>query len=308
MKNFNNGPIPHSCLLESNSEGLKVAILGGTHGNELVGVKVVEQLSESISLQAGQVLLGIGNPKAVEYSQRFVEHDINRLMNVLGLHAASIALEPSDEQLRALEIAGALSSFCPDILIDIHNTILPSAPFIYCENTPEHLCLTKYFGLAGAIYSPAHDYDEAVDGAVDNYVDSAGGIGLTYETGFLRDGSPQAVIDQVCKEIKALLVSFDLLEPDPKLLFEARPKDHFEIFTKLVAENDFTFAKPAKTGLRFAKGELIALDGEVEILAPEDCVVLFPKGQKVSAGQLACELARPKGQIRHHHQYLRFKS
>lgn len=58
----------------------RVAICGGTHGNEMSGVYMVREMQRQSVDQAESVSITtvISNPRAVEACKRYIETDLNR--------------------------------------------------------------------------------------------------------------------------------------------------------------------------------------------------------------------------------------
>ncbi|KAM3855952.1 N-acyl-aromatic-L-amino acid amidohydrolase (carboxylate-forming) [Vipera latastei] len=106
----------------------RVAICGGTHGNEMSGVYLVKHwLQDPSELQRStfQVTPFVGNPRAVEQCVRYIGRDLNRTFA-----AAFLDTKASDSDLyeiqRAQEINqmfGPKGSFqAYDFMLDLHNT------------------------------------------------------------------------------------------------------------------------------------------------------------------------------------------
>ncbi|CAJ1407620.1 unnamed protein product [Effrenium voratum] len=103
----------------------RVALVGGTHGNELSGVYLVRSLMEhplthydSLSLECL-----IGNPRAVDVCQRFVDTDLNRCFSKSALQSgASAAYEPRRAQEIDATLGPRFSEEACDLCIDLHNT------------------------------------------------------------------------------------------------------------------------------------------------------------------------------------------
>jgi aspartoacylase len=63
----------------------KVAIVGGTHGNELTGVALVkkfERFPELIRRESLEVLALLANPRAIAENRRYIDRDLNRCFAV----------------------------------------------------------------------------------------------------------------------------------------------------------------------------------------------------------------------------------
>jgi succinylglutamate desuccinylase len=111
----------------------RVAIVGGTHGNELTGIYLVKkflQHPELLHRESLKCTPFIANPQAVARNQRYLDRDLNRCFS----HEDLANLELTNyEDIRAKEIAAQIGSNT-DLIIDLHSTtakmgltILPSS-------------------------------------------------------------------------------------------------------------------------------------------------------------------------------------
>src|SRR3989338_3159742 len=170
-----------------NHHGPTVTVMGSVHGNERVGGDFLPHLTALIDAKKlhGTLHLILGNPKAYEQNIRFVDIDLNRLFGEPFEHGKHESL--TVESARALEIAPFLAD--SDFLLDIHSTIKPSIPFVYCEPTARHLEFAHLFDL-DYVVSAAKDFrpPDLVSSA-DNFTDRYGGLGFTYEAGWSEDSS-----------------------------------------------------------------------------------------------------------------------
>ncbi|PWA22744.1 hypothetical protein CCH79_00002152 [Gambusia affinis] len=106
----------------------RVAIFGGTHGNEMSGVTLVNlwtQNSAEIQRKGLEIKPFITNPKAVEKCVRYVDTDLNRAFTQENLSATGGDELPYEVQ-RAQEInrmfgpKGSAEAY--DVIFDLHNT------------------------------------------------------------------------------------------------------------------------------------------------------------------------------------------
>ena len=105
--------------------GKTLAIFGGVHGNERVGVDAVRWAAEHIEPEHGTVYFVEANPEAIEKGVRLIGKNLNRCF-----------LPGNDgnapEDVRARELMALLDE-C-DALLDIHSSNSREAtPFIICE-------------------------------------------------------------------------------------------------------------------------------------------------------------------------------
>lgn len=103
----------------------RIAIVGGTHGNELTGVYLVKKFQQNpnlISRPTLQVTTLLANPKAIDLNRRYVDRDLNRCF---GPADRSNLVSTTYEAQRAKAIATQLlppDKPPTDFILDIHST------------------------------------------------------------------------------------------------------------------------------------------------------------------------------------------
>ncbi|MEM7647364.1 MAG: succinylglutamate desuccinylase/aspartoacylase family protein, partial [Pseudomonadota bacterium] len=93
---------------------MNIALIGGTHGNEPVGLEVMKLFKKSSKKYHNPFECFWANPKAYELKRRYVDSDLNRAFGKNG--------QPSGyEKQRAAELKKQIQdSF--DFSIDLHTT------------------------------------------------------------------------------------------------------------------------------------------------------------------------------------------
>lgn len=91
---------------------MKFAIIGGTHGNEPVGIKAIDKLAIKSEHHSYQTF--IGNPKAYDLQKRYVDSDLNRSF---GRSGEAIGYE----LLRSKELTDQIKDHF-DFILDLHTT------------------------------------------------------------------------------------------------------------------------------------------------------------------------------------------
>ncbi len=126
----------------------RVAIVGGTHGNELTGVYLVKKFDrapESIGRSTFETITMLANPQACEIGRRYIDIDLNRCFRQQDLENPDIS---SYEAQRAKEIYHILSSKNteePSLIIDLHSTTSNMGlTFILASQHPFNLQLAAY--------------------------------------------------------------------------------------------------------------------------------------------------------------------
>ncbi|MEM0911567.1 MAG: aspartoacylase [Pseudomonadota bacterium] len=132
-----------------------ILVTGGTHGNELTGITVVQQWNKiKAHLNLTSPLLDISsimiNHAAIEKRTRYVEQDLNRQFSSDKL-AQIAAADPNklcEEETLALELNkrfGPKSSPIIDLVIDFHNTTANLGPCLIILTTDDfEIGLARY--------------------------------------------------------------------------------------------------------------------------------------------------------------------
>ncbi len=114
-------------LIEEYGSGSPVVtIVACMHGNELVGINILESL-KGIESTTGTLRLVVANPNAVRVNKRFVDHDLNK--SFPGSESGDV-----EDQL-AYKLKEKLSD--TDVLIDLHTTTAATPAFIIARNIDE---------------------------------------------------------------------------------------------------------------------------------------------------------------------------
>ncbi|XP_033969556.1 aspartoacylase isoform X2 [Trematomus bernacchii] len=133
--------------IASLEEARRVAIFGGTHGNEMSGVTLVNlwvKNGAEIQRKGVETKPFITNPKAVEKCARYVDTDLNRAFTPENLSAPRGDNQPYEVQ-RAQEInrifgpKGSPDAY--DVIFDLHNTTSNMGCTLILESSKDHFNL-----------------------------------------------------------------------------------------------------------------------------------------------------------------------
>jgi aspartoacylase len=104
----------------------KIVITGGTHGNELTGVYLVQNWSkqpQKYHRDSFKCQLLLANRKAIVAGRRYIDEDLNRCFSMAKLqskkaltHEHKLAYEINDR------LGGKGTQDAPDVIFDLHNT------------------------------------------------------------------------------------------------------------------------------------------------------------------------------------------
>ncbi|GAB9472853.1 hypothetical protein Gpo141_00010019 [Globisporangium polare] len=195
------------------TSGPHVTIVGGVHGNERIGVKVLDALRLALlhvsplrmssgthvlpTLTQGSVTLVYGNPAAIRIGKRgSSQHaDLNRCfpMDVLSPLVSTSSL--SYEQRRARELAPIFAS--SDVMLDLHSTNKPSEPFVRIAGNPvipaKLSQIIERLPCEILLHDPKYLLADGQVALTDEYVGANGGLGVCYESGVASDLSEEKV-------------------------------------------------------------------------------------------------------------------
>lgn len=257
--------------------GPHIMVLGGVHGDEKTGIDVVKRLhaffaGASEQLEAGTLTLVLGNEEAIRLNRRgtTIERNLNRMFT--AKHLAGPVCD-FYESRRAHELAPLLAS--ADVSIDIHSTSSPSRPFLPCAFSPRHERIYRWFSCDLVLTDP--DYILGGERATtDEYVDSCGGAGICFETGFAGDTSRAPA---VLESIRNILGDLGLITPAHPL---SPPEPAYRVYRMvrriLLTSDGFSYAgKFPESFQPVKKKEVIGYHGTRPEIAEEEGVIVFPK-------------------------------
>ncbi len=243
--------------LKSPKKGKNVCILAGVHGNEIAGINAIRRIMsyKNFKIDNGTVCMLLCNKKAMKLNRRFVDENLNRCFmkrKKTGTYEERIA----EEMKKIMREA--------DILLDIHNSTSPkSEQFSISERNARH--------LLDAIDVKKHifGFDALEPGGTDYYVNKLGKIGLTVESGYLKD---KTSIDFAYRLIIKFLIKTGNITGKYK---RSNKKELYQLTKVYIPKNDFRISKKFADFERVKKGQTIGFDGTNRIKAEYDCHVLF---------------------------------
>jgi predicted deacylase len=279
---------------DSGHPGPHLLVNALTHGNELCGmVAATHLLDRGVRPDIGTLTVSFANVAAYEsfdiarpFDSRQLVHNMNRIWSGDWLDGP----EQSPELVRARALRGVVEA--ADHILDLHSTSQPVPPFWvypdYARNRAVaqaiarpalHLLMPRGLGSGTPLIQYGH---HGQDGP-------GPGVALVAECGqhFL-----QASADLATAVTLDFLAHFGLIDALPRA--PAEPPRRFALLeTHLVQSTEFRFTRPLIGLETFAQGEVIAVDGQRQIVAPcDDCTVFMPTREPI-VGREAVYLTRP---------------
>ncbi len=266
--------------VEGPEQGRHVVVIGGTHGDERTGIEVVKALKPLFAkgekeLVKGKLTLVLGNEVAIRLVKRAtaVDHNLNRLFTEEHLAGPVLGFYESG---RAHELAKILAT--ADISIDLHSTALPSDPFLANLFGAKREKVYRWFDTDIVLADP----DFILGGhqaSTDEYVESFGGIGICFETGYEKDTSTRSAVTE---SVLNILADQGLMKPGGPLTPPKRKYRKYE-FSKRVPLTGAGFRYAGDYSGSFQevkKGEIIGYHGDVPEIAGQDSAIVLQKSRE----------------------------
>lgn len=278
---------------DSGVPGPHVLVNALTHGNEFCGmVAACHLLDTGVRPLRGTLTVSFANVAAYEtfdsarpFDSRQITHNFNRIWSEEWLDGTQDSVELRRARAMRAVVAQA------DHILDIHSTSQDVVPFwVYpafarnaraasaLDSPAVHLVMPQGLGSGTPVIQHGRH----------GQADSNVGVAVVVECG---QHFKQSTADLAIQVTLDFLGHFGLMD---RTVSAAPAPRRFELLsTHVVANADFRFSRPVIGFETFAKGELIAVDGEQPIHAPcDDCTLFMPTREPV-VGREGVYLTRP---------------
>ena len=278
---------------DSGVPGPHVLVNALTHGNEFCGmVAACHLLDTGVRPLRGTLTVSFANVAAYEtfdptkpFDSRQITHNFNRIWSEEWLDGTQDSVELRRARAMRAVVAQA------DHILDIHSTSQDVVPFWV------YPAFARNARAASALASPAVHLvmpqglgsgTPVIQHGRHGQADSNAGVAVVVECG---QHFKQSTADLAIQVTLDFLGHFGLMD---RTVSAAPAPRRFELLsTHVVANADFRFSRPVIGFETFAKGELIAVDGEQPIHAPcDDCTLFMPTREPV-VGREGVYLTRP---------------
>ncbi|MEH2105620.1 aspartoacylase [Nostoc sp.] len=181
----------------------RVAIVGGTHGNEFTGAYLIQkfaQFPDLVTRPSFETVTLLANPNAFAAARRYVEKDLNRCFLKQDLQDPTLN---SYEELQAKSIQDSLASKGDkqaDFILDLHSSTANMGLTIILVNShPLNLKLAAYLSQINPL---VRVYCCSFKSIEENpFVNSLCELGFAIEVGPIAQGVLQATLFQQTEEL-----------------------------------------------------------------------------------------------------------
>ena len=254
--------------------GKTVAIFGGVHGNEKVGVRLLEKLDKELTVKSGVVFLVYANPPAIEADRRFLQKNINRLFSQDSVESEDDVYEDA----RARELMKLLDD-C-DAVLDIHSyNSETGGQFAFCEPNGYDIIKKMNFPIVVSRNKPDPKLHSTT---VMGYMNKRG-IGICLECG--TTNRAEQFVDLALKSSYQFLQYFDNI--DTVVPFDNVAQQFIKNDRMLYKKNDkFGFVKDFKDFEPLPANEPFAFDGDELLIAGQNECIIFPRPNVPVGGEV----------------------
>ncbi|MEH2423431.1 MAG: aspartoacylase [Nostoc sp.] len=180
----------------------RVAIVGGTHGNEFTGAYLIQkfaQFSDLITRPSFETVTLLANPNAFAAGRRYVEKDLNRCFLKQDLQDPTLS---SYEELQAKSIQDILVSNRDkqvDFILDLHSSTANMGLTIILVNShPLNLKLAAYLSHVSPLIRVYRCSFKSIE--ENPFVNSLCELGFAIEVGPIAQGVLKATLFQQTEE------------------------------------------------------------------------------------------------------------
>ena len=243
--------------------GKTLAVFAGVHGNERVGVEVVEKLLSTIAVERGTVHFVFANTRAIQKNLRYIERNLNRCFS-----RDNVGTTYEDQVARVL--MDLLDE--TDALLDVHASNTPDAtPFVIYEDISEDCVRKLPFSLVST------GWVDVEPGATDEYMYRQGKPGICIECGYINASGDFHSIAEA--SILTFLAFYGAIDRE---LPADRSQKRVHVHTALIKEDDsFEYYRQYSDFEVLPKGTCYARDIKKEYCVSEDTVIIFATQKKV---------------------------
>jgi len=171
--------------IEGEKTGPTVVFFSGIHGNETAGVLALKETLTKINHTDvnGTVYGVIGNIKALEQNQRYVETDLNRIWTTENLKKLKTKKDINSEEQELKDLFMLLSEILktnkgPFYFIDLHTTSSGTLPFITINDALINRKFSNQFPVPIVL-----GIEEYLNGPLLSYINELGYVSLGFESG-----------------------------------------------------------------------------------------------------------------------------
>ncbi len=276
-------------VVEGKERGPLILLLGGLHGNEVAGIKAINEVFHTIrkyQIPINGTLVGLaGNLQAIAKNKRYLDYDLNRcwtedfVKNVYHKqHTLAEDIELKTLHQTILKYPG--NKFDTSILVDLHTTSAEKGNFIVVPRNEAANPMVQSLQQPVVV-----DLDQHLSGTLLKYLQNYGFLALAFEGGLI--GSTEAIDLHVAGIWEILKVSggidpnssSDFLSSSEKLLQYSKSLPDFvkvKYHHRISAADQFVMEPGFVNFQPITNGQVVAHDAVGPVKAPVNGLMFLP--------------------------------
>lgn len=264
----------HGFILTNSSNNLDLLVTGLTHGDEVIGLQIINLLLNDIMLHKKfDLKIGflLNNLPAFHQGQRYLESDLNRSFMVDEIKTA--------EHKIASGIQNIIKSLQMKLILDLHQTSEPTKQsFAVIPEVPELIQLAHQFSPESPIVSFSSAGFSSEGKTLLEFAQNTGVKSLTFEIG------QKGLNSDLANQFKTII--FKALNSLDKIMQKSVKNLGYLMINQLIPNINGYVLKPDFESLdSVTKGQVLAVNSSdnSEYLSPIDGYIIFPRYHNIRA-------------------------
>jgi aspartoacylase len=187
----------------------RVAIAGGTHGNELTGIYLIKKfqnLPHLVQRSSFETVTFIANPQAYEIGKRYFDTDLNRCFLKQDLANLDLSTYEAKRALEIFQTFGIGGSLEADFIIDLHTTTSNMGLTVILRTLePHYIEFAAYLQLMKPEIKILCSSSKNIE---NSHLDSISKFGCTIEVGAIAQNILDAKLFQETEELVYLILDY----------------------------------------------------------------------------------------------------
>lgn len=187
----------------------RVAIIGGTHGNELTGIYLVKKFDRTPELMVRsnfETIAMLANPQACAIGKRYIDIDLNRCFLRQDLENPNLSSYEAERAKEIYHIFGSQDSDKQDLIVDLHSsTANMGLTFILAS---QHLFNLQLAAHLTSVYPNLKILASEVENQDSPLLRSISELGCTVEVGAVAQGVLDASLFQQTEALIATILDW----------------------------------------------------------------------------------------------------
>lgn len=183
----------------------RVAIIGGTHGNELTGIYLVKKFDRTPELMVRsnfETIAMLANPQACKTGTRYIDIDLNRCFLHQDLENPNLSSYEAKRAKELYHILGSQNGHQQDLIVDLHSTTANMGLTLILAS--QHLFNLQLAAHLTSVYPNLKILVSEVENQDSPLLISISELGCTVEVGAVAQGVLDASLFQ---ETEALITT-----------------------------------------------------------------------------------------------------